>query len=104
MNENRLGLCSVPHLGYPAELPMCAAGAALLDTARCRREGGDTQPILTISGLSGSQVLTLAQLKTLLGTRPDCVVGLDGSGQATAFMPEMDCYFWMRELIQLDIR
>jgi hypothetical protein len=75
-------------------------GARLLELLQRAGPTADAQFIVLVSIDGGEARMPIA----LLGTCPDCVVGLDENGQATAYMPEMDCYFWMRELIQLDIR
>lgn len=75
-------------------------GARLNELLQRAGPSADAQFVVLISVDGGEARMPLA----LLGTCPDCVVGLDDSGQATAFMPEMDCYLWMKQLIQLEIR
>jgi DMSO/TMAO reductase YedYZ molybdopterin-dependent catalytic subunit len=75
-------------------------GARLNELLQRAGPTADAQFIVLTSVDGGEARMPLA----LLATCPNCVVGLDENGQAAAFMPEMDCYFWMRQLIQLDIR
>jgi DMSO/TMAO reductase YedYZ molybdopterin-dependent catalytic subunit len=75
-------------------------GARLNELLQRAGPTADAQYMVLTSVDGGEARMPLA----LLATCPNCVVGLDENGQAAAFMPEMDCYFWMRQLVQLDIR
>jgi DMSO/TMAO reductase YedYZ molybdopterin-dependent catalytic subunit len=75
-------------------------GARLSELLQHAGPTADARYMVLTSVDGGEAQMPLA----LLATCPNCVIGLDESGQATAYMPEMDCYFWMRQLIELDIR
>jgi hypothetical protein len=75
-------------------------GARLNELLQRAGPTADAQFIMLTSVDGGEAPMPLA----LLAACPNCVVGLDENGQAAAFMPEMDCYFWMRQLIEIDVR
>jgi DMSO/TMAO reductase YedYZ molybdopterin-dependent catalytic subunit len=75
-------------------------GARLNELLQWAGPTADAQFIVLTSVDGGEAPMPLA----LLAACPDCVVGLDENGQAAAYMPEQDCYFWMRQLVQLDVR
>jgi DMSO/TMAO reductase YedYZ molybdopterin-dependent catalytic subunit len=40
----------------------------------------------------------------LLDKCPDCLVGFSYDGRLTAVMPTMDCYFWVKDLIRIELQ
>jgi len=75
-------------------------GARLNELLQRAGPTADAQFVVLTSVDGGEARMPLA----LLAKCPDCVVGLDENGRPTAYMPEQDCYFWMRQLVELDIR
>jgi len=75
-------------------------GARLNELVQRAGPTADAQFMVLTSLDGGEAPMPLA----LLAACPDCVVGIDENGQATAYMPEQDCYFWMRQLVQIDVR
>ncbi len=75
-------------------------GARLNELMQRAGPTADAQFIVLTSMDGGEARMPLA----LLAACPDCMVGIDDNGQATAYMPEQDCYFWMRQLVEIDVR
>ncbi len=40
----------------------------------------------------------------LLGKCPDCLVGFSYDGRLNAVMPTMDCYFWVKDLVRIELQ
>jgi DMSO/TMAO reductase YedYZ molybdopterin-dependent catalytic subunit len=61
----------------------------------------DEAKVVVLLAVDGAQsLMPLALLRTC----PQCVVGFDEAGKLSTLMPEMDCYFWIKDLIRIEIR
>lgn len=75
-------------------------GAPLNDLLQQASVGDQARVALLLAADGAQSQMPLALLRTC----PQCVVGFDDPGRLSTLMPEMDCYFWIKDLIRIEIR